>query len=204
MSSFRLAFWTGAWYLRASLGAANGVNFMKLFLKFSWVVAAVVFFSTASLVFAQRPGAKAVSAKAASNTYNIANDASLQGTVISYTENSQTPPIGAHVLLQTSAGNVDVHLGDARLLHLAKLNITPGANIRVVGQMSTVVQDSGGQNGGSQKSGQSSVFLARLVQVGAQLVAVRSDHGLPLGAGGLRANKSLLANAQADQKGGAR
>jgi hypothetical protein len=102
-------------------------------------------------------------------------------------------------LLQTAAGNVDVHLGDARLLHLAKLAIMPGANIRFVGQMSAVTQTSGTKN-----AGQSSVFLARLVQVGAQLVAVRSDHGLPLGAGGLRANKSLLANAQADQKGSAR
>ena len=168
-------------------------------MKFAWVVAAVVFLATAGAVLAQRPGAKAVSAKSTPNTYNIANDVSLQGTVISYTENSQTPPIGAHVLLQTSAGNVDVHLGDARLLHLAKLNITPGANIRFVGQMSAVTQTSGTKN-----AGQSSVFLARLVQVGAQLVVVRSDRGLPIGAGGLRANKSLLANAQADQKGGAR
>lgn len=204
MSSFRPAFWIGVSYLRASVGAANGVNFMKQFLKFAWVVAAVVFLATAGAVFAQRPGAKTVSAKSTPNTYNIANDVSLQGTVISYTENSQTPPIGAHVLLQTSAGNADVHLGDARLLHLAKLTITPGANIRVVGQMSTVTQTSGTQNSGTQNARQSSVFLARLVQVGAQLVAVRSDHGLPLSAGGLRANKSLLASAQADQKGGAR
>jgi len=181
------------------LRAANGVKFMKLFLKFAWVVAAVVFLAAASAVLAQRPGAKAVSAKPAPDAYNIANDVSLQGTVVSYTENSQTPPIGAHVLLQTSAGNVDVHLGDARVLHLAKLTIMPGANIRFVGQMSAVTQTSGTNN-----AGQSSVFLARLVQVGAQLVAVRSDHGLPLGADGLRANKSLLANAQADQKGGAR
>jgi hypothetical protein len=167
---------------------------MGLFLKSAWVVAALVFLGTASAVFAQRPGAKAVSAKLAPNTYNIANDVSLQGTVISYTENSQTPPIGAHVLLQTSAGNVDVHVGDARLLHLAKLNITQGASIRFVGQMSTATQS----------NGQGPVFLARLVQVGAQLVVVRSDHGLPIGASGMRANKSLLASAQANQQGGAR
>jgi hypothetical protein len=171
---------------------------MRQFLKSAWVVSVVVLLGTASGGFAQRPGAKAVSATATPNTYNIANDVSLQGTVISYTENSQTPPIGAHVMLQTSTGNVDVHLGDARLLHLAKLNITPGASIRFVGQMNTT------RNSGAQNSNQSPVFLARLVQIGAQLVAVRSDHGLPIGAGGMRANKSLLASAQANQQGGAR
>ena len=131
-----------------------------------------------------------VSAKPVPGAYDIAKDVSLQGTVLNFTENSQIAPLGAHVLLQTSAGNVDVHLGDARFLRLAKLNITQGANLRFVGQMSS--------------AGKNPVFLARLVQVGAQVVAVRSDHGLPLGAAGVRANKALLANAQAEQKGGAR
>lgn len=163
---------------------------MKLFLKVSWVVAALASTLSADTVLAQRPGANAVSAKSAANSYDIAKDVSLQGTVVSFTENSQTPPIGAHVLLQTSAGDVDVHLGDARLLHLAKLNITQGASVRFVGQMRTV--------------GLNSVFLARLVQLGAQVVPVRSNHGLPLGPAGVRANKALLASAQAEQKGGTR
>lgn len=163
---------------------------MKVFLKSSLVVAVVCASACAGLTFAQRPGANAVSAKPASGTYDIAKDVSLQGTVLNFTENSQTAPLGAHVLLQTSAGNVDVHLGDARFLRLAKLNITQGASLRFVGQMSS--------------AGKNPVFLARLVQVGAQVVAVRSDHGLPLGAAGVRANKALLANAQAEQKGGAR
>jgi len=80
-------------------------------------------------------------------------------------------------------------------LHLAKLTIAQGSSVRVVGQMGT------GQMG---TAGQNPIFFARLVQVGAQLVAVRSDHGLPLAPAGVRANKALLANAQADQKGGAR
>ena len=163
---------------------------MKLFLKVSWVVAALASTLSADTVLAQRPGTNAVSAKPAPNAYDIAKDVSLQGTVVSFTENSQTPPIGAHVLLQTSAGNVDVHLGDARLLHLAKLNITQGASVRFVGQTRTV--------------GPNSVFLARLVQVGTQVLAVRSIHGLPLAPAGARGNKALLANVQADQKGGAR
>jgi hypothetical protein len=170
---------------------------MNQFLKLHRVVAgaaAVTLFSIACAfsVLAQRPGANAVSAKPALGVgaYDISRDQSLQGTVVSYTENSQTPPLGAHVLLQTAAGNVDVHLGDSRLLHLAKLNITPGMSIRFVGQMSTV--------------GQNSVFLARLVQVGTQILAVRSAHGLPIAAAGARSNKALLATVQADQKRAAR
>ncbi len=163
---------------------------MKLFPKFHLIVVCVFAGVCADSAFAQRPGVNAVSGKQAPGSYDIAKDVSLQGTVLSFTENSQTAPIGAHVLLQTTAGNVDVHLGDARLLHLAKLNITQGASVRFVGQMTSI--------------GTNQIFLARLVQVGAQVVAVRSDHGLPLSAAGLRANKALLASAQAEQKGGAR
>jgi hypothetical protein len=163
---------------------------MKLFPKFHLIVALVCAAVCASSVYAQRSTANAVSGKTAPGTYDVAKDVSLQGTVLSFTENSQIPPIGAHVMLQTTAGNVDVHLGDARLLHLTKLNITQGASVRFVGQMST--------------AGKNQVFLARLVQVGAQVVAVRSVHGLPLGSAGLRANKALLTSAQAEQKGGAR
>ena len=163
---------------------------MKLLPTFYPFVVFVCAGVCAGSAFAQRPGANAASAKPAPYSYNIANDVSLQGTVLNFTENSQTAPLGAHVLLQTSAGNVDVHLGDARFLRLAKLNITQGASLRFVGQMSS--------------AGKNSVFLARLVQIGAQVVAVRSDRGLPLGAAGLRANKALLASAQAEQKGGAR
>jgi len=140
-----------------------------------------------SALYAQR--SKTASAKTAPGGYNIANDLSLQGTIVSYTENSKTPPIGAHVVLQTPSGNVDVHLGDASLLHLAKLNLAPGMSVRFVGQSDV---------------GQSTVFLARLVQVGTQVVALRSDHGLPLASAGIRANKSLAANVSADQQGGAR
>jgi hypothetical protein len=148
-------------------------------------VAVLLTIFCASGAFAQRPGARTVAAKSAAGAYDITNDVSLQGTILKYTENSQTVPIGTHVLLQTSTGNVDVHLGDARLLHAAKLSISTGANVRFVGQMNA--------------AGQNAVFLARLVQVGTQVVAVRSEHGLPLAPTGTRGK-----NAQADQKGGPR
>jgi hypothetical protein len=168
-------------------------EFMKLSLRFHWIVAVLFIFACADSAVAQRPGANAISSKPAAGTYDVSMDVSVQGTVVKYTENSQTPPIGAHVLLQTASGNVDVHLGDARLLRLAKVTIAQGTNVRVIGQMGT------GQMGAA---GQTPIFFARLVQVGTQLVAVRSNHGLPLSPAGVRANKALRASA--DQKGGAR
>jgi hypothetical protein len=160
---------------------------MKLFLKFVCLSAAVCLFDLAA--FSQQPHSGVSSPKTARGAYNIANDVSLQGTVLKYTENSATPPIGTHVLLQTSSGNVDVHLGDARLLHLSKLSITPGSNIRFVGQMNT--------------EGSRQIFLARLVQVGSQVLAVRNEHGFLISRGAARGNKPLLANVPADQQKGA-
>ncbi len=165
---------------------------MKLSLNSHLLVVVTCAIVCAGSAVAQRSPAASANARPAPGSYDIANDVSLQGTVLSFTENSATPPIGAHVLLQTSSGNVDVHLGDARLLHLAKLNITQGASVRFVGQMQTA----GNSN--------SPVFFARLVQVGAQVLAVRSEHGFPLAPAGVRANKALLANLAADRKGGAR
>src|SRR5215467_4647998 len=133
----------------------------------------------------------AVNARAAAGTYNPANEVSVQGTVVKYAENSSAPPIGTHVLVQTSSGNVDVHLGDARLLHLVNFKITPGATVRFIGQ--------------SQQIGSSSIFLARLVQMGSQMLAVRSEQGFLYGPKGIHApaNKALVENAAA-QKGVAR
>jgi len=154
------------------------MNLLARFFRFLVILS----LAAAPCVLAQRPHA-ASPGKTAPGTWDIANDVSLQGTVISFTENSETLPIGAHLLLQTSSGNVDVHLGDARLLRLAKMNLAPGMSVRIVGQ--------------SQPVSQNTVFLARLVQVGTQLLAVRSDHGFPL------SPASLSAKDNKDQ-GGAR
>jgi hypothetical protein len=159
---------------------------MKAFLKLKCSIAFVCVAVLAGSTFAQRPHANTASARSAPGGYDLAKDVSLQGTVLKYTEHSPAPPIGTRVLLQTASGNVDVHIGDARLLHNAKLNITPGASVRFLGQSRTV--------------GPSTVFLARLVQLGAQVVAVRSDRGMPVSPATSRVSKKSAASEQ----GGAR
>lgn len=161
---------------------------MNLFPRFHRRLLSVCLALLPSAAMAQRPHGS-VSANGTSGTYNTAADVSLLGTILNYNENSKAAPIGTHVLLQTANGTVDVHLGDARLLHASKLNLTQGMSVRFIGQ--------------SQAVGSSNVFMARLVQVGTQVVALRSVHGLPLAPGGARSVQAPAASTSATQ-GGAR
>lgn len=132
----------------------------------SAVLAGAVLAGTAAN--AQQVRSMATKQKSVRNsTYNLSSEVSVQGTVVKYTENSSTPPIGAHVVIQTSPANtVDVFLGDARLLKQNNFSIAEGNNIRVIGETVPV--------------GQTPVFVARLVQQGMQVVALRSPNGVPI------------------------
>ena len=120
---------------------------------------------------------------ASHTTYDVAHEVSVQGTVVKYTENSSTPPIGAHVSIQTSPANtVDVFLGDARLLKQNNFSIAEGNNIRVIGE--TV------------PFGQGAIFVARLVQQGTQVVALRSTSGMPMVFAGNRGKVAAQSSTQ--------
>jgi hypothetical protein len=162
------------------------------------VVAGAAWFAGASLFAAaaqaQRsaPDTSAALSKATAEgrnhaLYDATKEVSLQGTVASFTENSRQFPAGAHVVVQTSAGPVDVHLGDARLLKSNNMTISQGASVRIIGEPVTTPQGT--------------FFLARLVQQGTQVVAVRSLTGIPLSAASSRAATPTSASTS---QGGAR
>lgn len=109
---------------------------------------------------------KAIAAGGNHSLYDASKEVSLQGTVAKFTENSMDLPRGAHVLVQTSSGQIDVHLGDPRLLKLNNMTIAQGASIRIIGEAVT--------------TNQGTFFLARLVQQGTQVVALRSMQGMPV------------------------
>jgi len=96
-----------------------------------------------------------------------ANDTVLVGTVVSFTADSTAPPIGAHVVVQTSTGTVDVHLGKAAFLKQSNIALEPGDAVRIAGS--------------SIAFGNGTIFAARVLQKGAQSVTLRSRHGIPLG-----------------------
>ena len=97
------------------------------------------------------------------HAYDMNRESFLLGTVVKFESASSTPPIGAHVLLQTPSGQVDVHLGNARVLQAGHLELNPGDNVRIVGEQLAL--------------GDGTYFAARIVQKGAQAVAVRNAKG---------------------------
>ncbi|HET8921764.1 MAG TPA: hypothetical protein VFN26_02080 [Candidatus Acidoferrum sp.] len=97
------------------------------------------------------------------HSYSVSRERFLLGTVVKFESASDTLPMGAHLTLQTSSGPIDVHLGDAKVLHAAHLELNPGDSVRIVGEPLTL--------------GDGTYFAARIVQKGAQAVAVRNTKG---------------------------
>ena len=97
------------------------------------------------------------------HAYDMNRESFLLGTVVKFESASSTPPIGAHVILQTSSGQVDVHLGNAKVLQAGHLELNAGDNVRIVGEPLAL--------------GDNTYFAARIVQKGAQAVAVRNAKG---------------------------
>ena len=102
-------------------------------------------------------------------SYNANREISLVGAVVKYETASAVPPMGAHVTIQTASGQVDVHLGNARVLQASHLQLNPGDNLRIVGEPMAF--------------GDGTYFAARIVQKGLQAVAVRNARGFPLSPG---------------------
>jgi hypothetical protein len=97
------------------------------------------------------------------HSYSVSRERFLLGTVVKFESASNTLPMGAHLLLQTSSGPIDVHLGDAKVLRAARLELNPGDSVRIVGEPLAL--------------GDGTYFAARIVQKGAQAVAVRNTKG---------------------------
>lgn len=98
--------------------------------------------------------------------YNLSREISLLGTVLKYEAASSAAPLGAHVLLQTPSGQVDVHLGNAKVLQANHFELHAGDSVRIIGE--------------DLAYGNGTVFAARIVQKGAQAVTVRNTKGFLL------------------------
>jgi len=120
------------------------------------------------LVFSMGAAAQQKSQSAAQQkrSYDVSREVSLEGTVVSFAENSSTPPLGPHVVVQTASGQIDVHLGDGRLLQANHLALAAGDSIRVIGE--------------NVWYGEGTQFFARIVQKDSQTLVLRSTRGFPL------------------------
>jgi hypothetical protein len=117
-------------------------------------------------------------------SYDAGREVTLVGTVVKYEASSSAPPMGAHLLVQTASGQVDVHLGNPRVLQASHLELNVGDSVRIVGE--------------SLALGNGTFFAARIVQKGAQAVAVRNAKGL------LLRPSSVLSQTQKDDLRGVR
>lgn len=124
----------------------------------------------AALLLSVAAGAQEKSASIPSHgsipAYDVTRESALQGTVVAYAAASSAAPFSAHVLLQTSSGTVDAHLGNSRILEANHLSLSVGDSIRVVGETFSA-------NNGT-------VFAVRTILKGSQTVTLRSKNGLPL------------------------
>ncbi len=119
--------------------------------------------------------------------YSANQETMIEGTVLSYSAESATPPMGAHIVLQTASGAIDVHLGGASYLQANHFSLTEGDSVRVVGVNSATRQGS--------------VFLVRLIQKGGQSLALRTAKGAPLSRAGARALSPAQRAQLASQAG---
>jgi hypothetical protein len=126
----------------------------------------LVILSAAGLLPAQEKITLAPQAGASLQAYDINREVTLVGTVVAFSSSSKTPPAGPRTSVQTPAGLVDVHLGNARLLAANHFTIQPGDTLRIVGENVSF-------SGGSQ-------FVARIVQKGTQVLLLRSTRGFPI------------------------
>jgi hypothetical protein len=100
------------------------------------------------------------------SAYDVARESALQALVLEYNATSSTAPFGAHVLLQTSSGTVDAHLGNSKVLEANHISLAAGDGVLVVGENLTF------HNG--------TIFAVRTLQKGSQTVMLRSKNGMPL------------------------
>ena len=133
----------------------------------------VVLLLYSSSVQAQKLAERPRTTASHSFAYNAAQETVVEGTVLSYAAEAAAPPIGAHVVLQTPTGSMDLHLGGASYLQANHFSLTKGDSVRVVGVNSVTRQGT--------------VFLVRAIQKGGQSLALRTANGAPLSLAGARA-----------------
>jgi hypothetical protein len=98
--------------------------------------------------------------------YDVRQEVSISGAVSSVVKTpargTEVMP-GSHLIVATSAGEVDASLGKYALAGKSPLSVKPGQQVQMLGVMRTV--------------GERQVFVVRVVQVDGHSYALRNAHG---------------------------
>lgn len=126
--------------------------------------------------------------------YDLTKEVKVQGTIQKLDGFGTSGPIGTHILLQTTSGMVDAHLGFGAASSPKYLGIAAGQSVTVTGMMETI----GGTN----------VLMARILTTSNHIFVLRNEHGIPVRAvprGTLPAKSSVSPGfALASSEGSAR
>lgn len=99
--------------------------------------------------------------------YDVSREVTLKGTVSSVLRRCSAGMImGSHLLLATSAGEVDASLGSWGLSGKNALSVRAGESIEATGVMKTMRERQ--------------VFVVRTVTVGGRVYPIRNEHGIPV------------------------
>jgi hypothetical protein len=129
-----------------------------------------LFLSISALGIISVAPAIAQSASPSSNSpmaaYDVSKEIKVQGTIQKIETAGSTGPVGTHILVQTSQGVVDAHLGFSSAVAPANLGVSEGENVTLIGMMQTL----GGSN----------VMLARVLTTSSRVFVLRSERGIPV------------------------
>jgi hypothetical protein len=118
-----------------------------------------------------------------SPAYDITKEIKIDGTIDKIETNTKGGPIGTHLLVISSEGVVDVHLGTSTAVSAKNLGLGVGQAIHVTGMMATF-------NGNP-------VMLARIFTTPNRIYMLRNEHGAPVRSLAPRAS----ASSASSQKG---
>ena len=98
--------------------------------------------------------------------YDVTKEVKIQGTIQKIDGFGVSGPVGTHILLETSAGVVDAHLGFGAASNPKYLGIAPGQSVTVTGMMGTI--------------GTTNVLMARILTTPNHIFVLRNEHGIPV------------------------
>jgi hypothetical protein len=117
--------------------------------------------------------------------YDLTKEITLTGTVQSVVMKPAPGTItGAHLMVSTSQGMVDAHIGNHLFAGKHPASFVSGESVKLVGLMTTV--------------GHQNVLLVRTIQIGNSTITVRNEHGF------LASPATTARLAGASSAGGAR
>jgi hypothetical protein len=127
---------------------------------FSYAIAIIL------LPFSAHAQSVATSSAMASPVYDLNKEIKIDGTIDKVETNTSGGPIGTHLLVISSQGVVDVHLGSSNAVTAKNLGLSVGESIHVTGMMATVAGNS--------------VLLARILTTSDHIYMLRNEHGAPI------------------------